>query len=253
MLRFLPKLFGWSLLLAVVASAVAIFIVQRVSPLERTEAEILVNALCEGAQITRAHRKLDEGKTRAANTNLFLTVEQGELLSDAESERYRQLYQGITGARDGAALRTEVHAIAQTLENLRALGTVGAPYERSKYARSAYQGLFDLLVTSAGMANLPKSAAYLAPATPPETRFEQLGETFLKELQAAQLERINSKGYFAALDRALAAYVDMILEAQMRVQPHLGWLERKLAGPFAGWQSLTPLSAERTPPRSRRE
>jgi hypothetical protein len=251
-LRFLPKLFGWSLLLALVASMVAIFAVQRVSPLERAEAEAAAKALYEGAQITRAHRKIDDGKTRAANTDLFNKVEQGELLSDSESERYRQLYQGLVGVRDGAALRADVHAIAERMENLRALGSVGAPYERSKYARAAYQGLFDLLLTASALPNLPRSAAYVAPATPPETRLEQLGETFLKELHTAQVERVNSAGHGAAVDRALTAYVEMILEAQSRIQPHLNWFERRIAGPFAGWQSLSPLTAERAQPRVRR-
>ena len=91
-----------------------------------------------------------------------------------------------------------------------------------------------------------------APATPPETRLEQLGETFLKEMKTAQLERVNSPGYFAAIDRAQAAYVDMILETQSRIEPRVSWFERKCAGPFAGWQSLTPLTADRTPPRPRK-
>jgi hypothetical protein len=251
-LRFMPKFFGWSLVLALAAAAVGIFFVQRVSPLERGEAEALVKPLFEGVQITRPHRKLDEGKTRAANTDLFSRVEQGETLSDEESERYRQLYQGIVGTRDVWQLRNDVHAIADTLEKLRALGTVGAPYERSKYARSAYQALFDLMAPYSRVAHLPRAGAYSPPATPPETRFEQLGETFLKEMKTAQLERVNSHGYFAAIDRAMAAYVDMIVEAQSRIDPRVNWFERKCAGPFAGWQSLTPLFAERTPPRPRK-
>jgi hypothetical protein len=85
-----------------------------------------------------------------------------------------------------------------------------------------------------------------------ETKVEQLAETVMKEMKSGQGERVSSQGYFAAIDRALAAYVDMILEVQGRVDPRLGWFERKMAGPFAGWQSLTPLRAEKAAPRPRK-
>src|SRR5262245_60576316 len=122
------------------------------------------------------------------------------MLSDEESERYRLIYQGLTGPRDLAPLRANVHGLADTLEKLRALGTVGAPYERSKYARSAYQTLFDMLAPCSMIPNLPRAAPYAPPAAPPDTKVEQLAETVMKEMRTAQNERINSSGYFAAID-----------------------------------------------------
>jgi hypothetical protein len=250
-LKFLLRLFGWLVALAVIAALVAIFAVQRVAPLDRSEADTLVRALHEGAQIERPHRKIDKGQTRGAHLLLFGKVERGEPLDADESARYRSLYRSIVGAQDAPRLRAVPHEIAETLERLRSLGSVSAPYERSKYARASYATLFDLLSSLAMIPNLPES--HDPPlAAPPETKVEQLGESAFVAMSAAAHEPVNSPAYFAAIDKGLTASVDLVLEVQSLTDPRLGWFERKVAGPFGGWQSVSPLFMPRVTPRSRK-
>lgn len=266
-LRFLSKLFLWLLVLALLGTAGAVFFVQRVRPYERAEADGMMKELYEGVQIDVPHRKLDGGKTRAGNAELFAKVEKGEPLTDEESARYRGLYQQILAgaqtrkewydrevrgtADDEASVRANLHEIGEVLERLRGLGAVAAPYERTKYAIFAYKDLFDVMAHLATSPNT-RGGAYAAPQAKPPTDVEERGEVFLKDIQAAQLERVNSPGYWAAIDRALLAFVDLVVEVQARVDPRLGWFERRMAGPFGGWQSLTPLLAQRSIPRPRR-
>lgn len=263
LVAFVWKLVLWLVALTFAGAAIAVFFVQRTAPYERGEAETLVKALQAGAQLELAHQKLDEGKTRAANVALFEKVERGDVLTDDESLRYRALFEAIfdgargrrdrwdreRGAGNGlAAPRANLRAIAEVIERLRGLGEVGAPYERTKYAISGYKDALDVVTYAAAAANLP-ATAYAAPGGKPQTPVETHGEAVLEAAHAAQREPINSPGYRAAVDRAAAAAVELVLATQAGVDPRLGWFERKLAGPFAGWQSLAPLHAPRgTPP-----
>jgi hypothetical protein len=245
-------------------------------PPARTPSEIsaLTDMLNEASSVIVPHKTLGK-KIRFENLDLFKRVEDGEELSQADSARYRKLYQqiilnnqtffwsydhqvtpqpdvgmemdnnaggkGIDGNHDhhDVSARENLDLLRGNLATLETASGFTGPLVRIFAAAKAHKNLTDLMLH---FGTVPQTVS--VPYVPtPVASGDTLGanfETMLREYKTAQFAPVNSAPYVNALHAGLAAYDKMILEVQDRVRTKLGRFERTLAGQWLSWQSLTP-------------
>lgn len=234
-----------------------------------------VDRINEGAGVIVPHKSLDDGKTRAQHLELFQQVESGAALSQADSDRYRVIYQellarhqrflslfdgnltvlhdvgmslannvhgkGIDGSHDhhDASARSNFRDMRDAMARVASAGGPLAWFVRIKNAVSANKDLMDILLHLA-TAPQTKSVPYMAPAVQPGDPIEAMFEDVLREFKLAQFEPVNSPGYNAHIVLALNHYDRLVRGVQDAEYAHLGPLERTLAGTWSGWQALSP-------------
>jgi hypothetical protein len=245
-------------------------------PPARTPAEIaaLTDMLNEASSVIVPHKTLGK-KIRFENLDLFKRVEDGEELSQADSARYRRLYQqiilnnqtffwsydhqvtpmpdvgmemdnnaggkGIAGNHDhhDVSARANLGLLKENLATLETASGFTAPLVRIFATAKAHKNLTDLMLHF-GTAPQTVSVPYVPTPVAAGDALAANFETMLREYKTAQFAPVNSPPYVNAMHAALAAYDKMILEVQDRVRATLGPVERTLAGQWLSWQSLTP-------------
>jgi hypothetical protein len=245
-------------------------------PPVRTLAEIaaLTDMLNEASSVIVPHKTLGK-KIRFENLALFEAVERGEELSQADSVRYRKLYQqiilnnqtffwsydhqvtpmpdvgmemdnnaggkGIAGNHDhhDVSARANLDLLKGNLATLETASGFTAPLVRIFSAAKAHKNLTDLMLHF-GTAPQTVSVPYVPTPVAAGDTLAANFETMLREYKTAQFAPVNSPPYVNALHAALGAYDRMIVEVQVRVRAKLGPVERTLAGQWLSWQSLTP-------------
>jgi hypothetical protein len=249
-------------------------------PPARTPSEIsgLTDMLNEASSVIVPHKTLGK-KIRFENLALFEAVEKGEELSEADSVKYRKLYQqiilnnqtffwsydhqvtpmpdigmeinnnaggkGIAGNHDhhDVSARENLDLLKENLATLETASGFTASLVRIFATAKAHKNLTDLMLhfgTVPQTVSVPYLATEVAAGDTLGTNFE----TMLREYKTAQFAPVNSPPYVNALHAALGAYDKMILEVQDRVRVKLGPVERTLAGQWLSWQSLTPPTAK---------
>ena len=245
-------------------------------PPARTPLEVsaLVDVLNEAASVIVPHKTLGK-QIRFENLALFERVERGEELSEADTAKYRGLYQqivfnnqfffhsydhqvtvmpevgmqmqnnvgamGIHGSHDhhDVSARANLELLKQNLANIDNASGYFASLERIVAAAKAYKNLTDMMLHF-GTVPQTVSVPYQPTAFDPNDRLSAEFETVLREYKTAQFAPMNSPAYVNALHAALDAYDRLILLVQSHVRSKLGTVERTLAGPWLSWQSLTP-------------
>jgi hypothetical protein len=249
-------------------------------PPARTPQEIaaLSDVINEASSIIVPHKTLGK-KIRFENLVLFERVEDGEELSQAESARYRKLYQqiilnnqtffwsydhqvtpmpdvgmemnnnaggkGIAGNHDHHDLsaRANFDLLKGNLATLETASGFTGTLVRIFATAKAHKNLTDLMLHF-GTVPQTVSVSYIPTEVAAGDMLATNFETMLREYKTAQFAPVNSPAYANALHSGLAAYDKMILEVQDRVRSKLGPVERTLAGQWLSWQSLTPPTAK---------
>jgi hypothetical protein len=245
-------------------------------PPARTPSEIsaLADIVNEASSVIVPHKTLGK-KIRFENLDLFKRVEDGEELTEAESETYRKLYQqiilnnqtffktydhqvtplqdvgmdmtnnaggkGIAGLHDhhDVSARENLDLLKANLANLEGASGITGPFVRIISTAKANKNLTDLMLHF-GTVPQTVSVPYVATAVDPADTLGSNFENMLREYKTAQFAPVNSPAFANALHSALGAYDKMIIEVQDRIRAKLGPVERTLAGRWLSWQSLTP-------------
>jgi hypothetical protein len=236
-----------------------------------------VKALHETAAIWVPHLDIDKGKVRQRHSSLFEKVEQGEVLTEAESKEYRLLYQGLLLEYQNLFSHLDSQLIAVTNLAMDQSNNVGGQgveghhdhhdqssrnnfseieksfaflerksvqqqplfsLSRVRHAIYIYKNLNDILFHLATVPHT-KSVPYHA-VDSDLTPVQQSFESMLKSFKSAQFMQINSGEYQRKVADALQEYEKLVLHSEQTVHLHLSATELKLVGHWAGWQSLTP-------------
>ena len=245
-------------------------------PMSEVDITAWTQRLNEAAAIGVPHGFLMDEPARLANTALLTKVEAGSELTADESRQYRQLFQsilydnqqflsafdneltvlqdvapetannclslGIAGLHDhhDVSARLNFAAIIMSLDRLNAArGPLGV-LTRIAAANAALKDLSDL-IGHLGVAVHSLSVPYAEPETPwKDAALGGLFETMLVEFKAAQFETVNSPGYWAHVDKALAAYGGLVSTVQARIGRDASPLEQRIAGRFLSLRTLAP-------------
>ncbi|MCA0423456.1 MAG: hypothetical protein LCH61_09050 [Proteobacteria bacterium] len=256
-------------------AAGGLVLVLRTSPesIPKPDIRTLATGLNEAAAIGVPHFYLLSDDERKANGALLARVEAGEPLDAADSAAYRRVFQnvlfqsqkflsrfdaeltvldnhaahapnnvaaeGITGHHDHHDVSARLN-FAAMIENLRQLSGADSTFARIRLANVVQKDLVDL-ISHLGVAPHTVSVAYVPPAEPwSDPALGAIFEAMLVAFKAAQFEPIHSPAYWAAIDRALDLYADLIFAVQGRVQAATSPLERRISGRFLSPQTLAP-------------
>ena len=239
-----------------------------------TEISALVDILNEASSVIVPHKTLGK-RIRFENLALFERVEKGEELSEADTAKYRELYQqivlnnqfffhsydhqvtvmpdvgmqmannigamGIHGNHDhhDVSARANLELLKGNLAKIDNASGYSASLVRIVTAAKAYKNLTDMMLHF-GTVPQTVSVPYVPTEFDPNDRLSAEFETVLREYKTAQFAPMNSPAYVNALHAALNAYDRMIIQVQDHVHSKLGPIERTLAGRWLAWQSLTP-------------
>jgi hypothetical protein len=242
-------------------------------PWSKAEISTLTIGLNEAAAIGVPHGFLMSAAQRQEHLALLTKVEQGDVLTAAESLTYRKIFQaalyenqkflgrfdteltplddhamemsnniaglGIAGHHDHHDLsaRQNFAAVLISLDRLKNAQTF---LGRAYYANVAQKDLVDI-ISHVGVAPHTVSVAYEAPDQVwGDATLGAEFEAMLNAYKTAQFADIHSPAYWEAVDQALAFYNDLILDVQAQVMAHTSAHERRFAGRFLSLQTLAP-------------
>ncbi|GEM_PF-1004909 len=248
--------------------------IQDIGPLSMEEIRSRSDILNNAAAVVVPHTRLDDGQTRAKHLKLFEKVERLVELTKEESAAYRTVYQdilyrhqsylrgfdgnitvmsdvdmdianntggtGIGGAHDhhDQSARSNAKDVIAALDEIASMPDGFFSLTKVRRATEAYKDLADILL-HLGTAPQTKSTPYVPPVTI-TGKVHRLSEETLKNFKAAQFATVNSTEYWQAIHRALDHYDELVFEVQAQIHASLNPFERRLAGPWGGFQSVGP-------------
>lgn len=262
------QIFG-GLFLAIGAAAVAVVALQSAAPFTPPEMAARVAALWRYGAIEVPQQMAAKDDPAQA---LMTRVAAGEVLTVADSARYRQAIQAVLADHQSLfALLDNNLCLAQDADmdqpnNLGSLGIAGlhdlhaasaasnfaemqadlaglpaaGSLRRIYLANEAYKNLTDLMVHLAPAMHSVVVANAPALTSDADPELAHRFQAFRSAIRTASFAPINSPAYVAAVAQAQQVYTEMALQVQAQITLNLSPLEQKIAGRWLALQAVQP-------------
>ena len=252
----------WASVAVVAALGASSYVANRV-PHTVSEIEMLTDRLFEFGAVDFVHGAYD-----GPEAALFDCVAKGQILSQAQSIRYRLSYQallldkqtlftaldqnielrrdegmmrannadgtGIAGLHDHHDV-SAANNVVNISENL-AMFDAAWPLKRARLANDIYKDLTDLMVHLAPAVH----SVGLLPLDPVPEQSPTNYRAFYEAMKRAQAAPVNTAQYWRAIDVAKAEYSEMLVDVQGQLRAENGAFLHLLSGRWLALQTVAP-------------